>query len=179
MEMKITIRAEQPNDTATISDVVLRAYADVSYSDHCEHVMIERLRRTGAFDSRLSLLAEIAGEAVGHILLIKAAIVTARTSVTTLALAPLSVLPEHQSRGVGKRLVREAHRQAAALGFGSIVLVGIPSHYLQFGYEPLRGYPITLPFAAPDENCMILPLTAGALDGVAGRVRYADGWLDY
>ena len=99
--------------------------------------------------------------------------------MTTLALAPLSVVPEHQSRGIGKQLVREAHRQAAALGYGSILLVGIPAYYRQFGYAPLRAYPIALPFAAPDENCMILPLTAGALDGVAGRVHYADGWLDH
>lgn len=179
MKTTITIRSEQPNDDATISNIVLRAYADVSYSDHREHVMIERLRRTDAFDSRLSLLAEIAGEAVGHILLTRADIVTAGASVETLALAPLSVVPEHQSRGIGKRLVREAHGLAAALGYGSILLVGIPSYYLRFGYEPLRRYPIALPFDALADNCMILPLTAGALDGVAGTVRYADGWLDH
>lgn len=179
METAITIRSEQPNDYATISDIVLRAYADVSYSDHREHVMIDRLRRTDAYNPALSLLAEIAGEAVGHILLTKADIVTARASVATLALAPLSVVPEHQSRGVGKQLVREAHRHATALGYGSILLVGIPAYYLQFGYKPLRGYPIALPFDAPDDNCMILPLTARGLDGVAGTVRYADGWLNH
>lgn len=179
MKAAILIRAERPDDGPTISDVVRRAYADVAYSDHREHLMIERLRGTDAYIPALSLLAEIDGEAVGHILLTKAKIVRARSSVSTLAMAPLSVVPEHQSLGVGKRLVRSAHLAGAQLGFASIVLVGIPSYYPQFGYEPLDRYPITLPFDAPEENRMIMPLVPGALDTVAGTVRYAEGWLDH
>lgn len=179
MKAAITIRAERPDDVPTISDVVRRAYANVVYSDHREHLMIDRLRRTDAFNPALSLLAETGGEAVGHILLTKAHILGAQASVTTLALAPLSVVPEHQGSGVGKQLVRVAHQRAADLGFKSILLVGIPTYYRQFGYEPLSDYPITLPFDAPDDNCMILPLTPHALDGVAGVVKYVAGWLDH
>jgi predicted N-acetyltransferase YhbS len=179
VETAITIRAERRHDSATISDVVLRAYADVAYSDHREHLMIERLRGTSAYSPDLSLLAEIAGAAVGHILLTKAQILGAYPPVATLALAPLSVVPEHQAAGVGKRLVEAARQRASGLGFESVVLIGIPSYYAQFGFEPLSRYPITLPFDAPAENCMILPLTAHALDGVTGIVRYAEGWLDH
>ena len=179
MEAEITIRAERLDDSPTITDVAIRAYANVDYSDHGEHFMIERLRVTDAYSPALSLLAEIDGEAAGHILLRKACILGAHSSVVTLALAPLSVVPEHQSRGVGKRLVNAARLRAADLGFGSILLVGIPSYYPQFGYEPLSRYPITLPFDAPDDNCLILPLAPHALDGVAGRVQYAAGWLDH
>lgn len=179
MEAEIMIRAERPDDALTITDVVIRAYANVTYSNHREHLMIERLRATNAYSPALSLVAEINGKAAGHILLTKAYILGAHSSVATLALAPLSVVPERQSCGVGKRLVQEAQQRAADLEFGSILLVGIPSYYPQFGYEPLSRYPITLPFDAPDDNCMILPLVPHALDGVAGRVQYAEGWLDH
>jgi predicted N-acetyltransferase YhbS len=179
MKAEIAIRAERPDDAPTIADIVVRAYANVAYSDHREHVMIERLRRTTAYVPALSLLAEIEGQAAGHILMTKASIVGAHSSVETLALAPLSVVPDHQSCGLGKRLVRAAEQQAADLGFRSIILVGIPSYYPQFGFEPLSRYPITLPFDAPHDDCMILPLTSDALDGVAGLVQYADGWLDH
>jgi predicted N-acetyltransferase YhbS len=176
---EITIRGERPGDSTTISDVVLRAYADVAYSDHREHLMVDRLRETDAYSPALSLLAEIGDEAVGHILLTKAHIHGAGRPVKTLALAPLSVVPEHQSCGVGKRLVRAAHQRAADLGFASILLVGTPSYYRRFGYQPLSRYPIRLPFQAPEANCMILPLTPHALEGVAGTVHYADGWLGH
>ena len=179
IEPRITIRPERPADSGLIATVVRRAYAQVAYSNHREHLMVERLRTTAAYLPSLSLLAEIEEEAVGHVLLTRACIHNQRASVATLALAPLSVVPEFQGRGVGKALVTTAHRQAAALGFGTIVLVGLPTYYPAFGYEPLRGYPITLPFDAPAENCMILSLFPGALDGVAGQVEYADGWLDH
>jgi predicted N-acetyltransferase YhbS len=175
----IIVRSERPGDAGRIADVVRRAYADVAFSNHREYHMIDRLRETVAFIPALSLLAEIDGEAAGHILLTRAEISGDNAAVATLALAPLSVAPEYQGRGVGKRLVKAAHAQAAAIGFGSIVLVGLPDYYPQFGYRPLRDYPITLPFAAPEPNCMILPLHPDALDGVAGEVRYATGWLEH
>jgi predicted N-acetyltransferase YhbS len=179
MPPMIMIRSERSDDGPTIAGVVQRAYADVDHSDHREHLMIDRLRETDAYVPALSLQAEIGGEAVGHILLTKAHIRNGHSSVTTLALAPLSVVPEFQSQGVGTRLIGAAHERAAALDLGSILIVGIPSYYPRFGYEPLSRYPIELPFDAPDENCMIRPLSPRALEGVAGTVEYARAWLDH
>ena len=175
----VRTRGERPGDGPKIMDVVLRAYASVPYSDRREHLMIERLRATDAYIQTLSVLAEIGDEVVGHVLLTKAYIQSGHSAVATLALAPLSVTPDFQRRGVGKRLIGAAHQRAAELDFGSILVVGIPSYYPQFGYELLSHYPITLPFDAPDENCMILPLAHRALDGVAGVVHYAEGWLEH
>lgn len=159
-----------------IADVVTRAYAAVPYSDHREHQMVARLRESHAFVPELSLFAEAEGTALGHIMLTRAKIGSGSTAVATLALAPLSVAPEVQGRGIGSRLVGVAHHRARALGFESIVVVGPPDYYPRFGYEQLSRYPITLPFDAPDTNCMILRLTRDALDNVSGQVQYADAW---
>ena len=72
MKATIATRAERPGDGPAISDVVLRAHANVVYSDHREHLMIERLRATDAWIPALSLLAHVSDEAVGHILLTRA-----------------------------------------------------------------------------------------------------------
>ncbi|UAK24847.1 GNAT family N-acetyltransferase [Sphingomonas nostoxanthinifaciens] len=179
MDPAIAIRAERPEDGPTIGDIVRRAYAAVPHSDRREHLMIERLRESDAFIPALSLLAAVNGAGVGHVLLTRAHIQSERSSMPVLALAPLSVVPEWQSRGIGTRLVDAAHRQAAERGFGAIVLVGNADYYPRFGYRPLARYPIILPFDAPAPNCMIMPLTPGALAGVSGTVRYADAWLDH
>ena len=42
----------------------------------------------------------------------------------------------------------------------------------------MSAYLIRLPFPAPDDQCMVLPLRPGALDGVAGLIHFAEGWLD-
>jgi predicted N-acetyltransferase YhbS len=100
-------------------------------------------------------------------------------ATATLALAPLSVVLEQQNRGIGSMLVHEAHSRALGLGFQTVLCVGNPTYYPRFGYQPLADYPIKLPFEAPAENQMILPLVPGALHGVKGIVRYSDGWLDH
>ena len=89
--------------------------------------MIERLRGTDAFRPALSLLAESDGMAVGHVLLTRATIGDGRGATETLALAPLSVIPERQSEGIGTALVRSVHERATTLDIGSIILVGIPT----------------------------------------------------
>jgi predicted N-acetyltransferase YhbS len=179
MGTALLIRSERDDDRGKITDVVTHAYAAVTWSDHREHSMIDRLRGTEAFVPALSLVAEVDGEAAGHLLLTRAWIGIGTSETATLALAPLSVVPDRQNQGVGKELVREAHRRALALGFRSVLCVGNPTYYPRFGYQPLDKYPITLPFEAPTENQMILPLAPGALHGVEGVVRYAAGWLDH
>ena len=44
--------------------------------------------------------------------------------ILVLALAPLSVIPEYQRKGIGTALVKEGHRIAADLGFAYSVVLG-------------------------------------------------------
>jgi len=179
MSPPVLIRSERDVDRVAIADVIRRTYAAVSWSDRREHLMVDRLRQTEAFLPALSLVAEQDSEAVGYLLLTRAWIGTGASATETLALAPLAVVPQCQRRGIGKALVHDAHRRASALGFRSVLCVGKPTYYPAFGYQPLSDYPITLPFEAPLQNQMILPLAPGALHSVTGVVRFAAGWLDH
>ena len=176
--MRIAVQPERARDVAAIAAVVRRAYAGVAYSDHREHEMVARLRASAAFVPKLSLLAEVAGAPVGHVLLTRVAIRDGAHATPALALAPLSVVPEYQGQGVGRALVEAAHRRARALGFGSVVVLGPPGYYRRFGYVPLGAYPITVPLAVPAEQQVIRPLSDGALEGVRGTVAYPREWMD-
>jgi len=61
--MTMTIRSERTSDHAAIA-VVNHA----AFRQEAEAVLVERIRAQGDFDSRLSLVAEIDGRVVGHIL---------------------------------------------------------------------------------------------------------------
>ncbi|MEL6865570.1 MAG: N-acetyltransferase, partial [Bacteroidota bacterium] len=91
---------------------------------------------------------------------------------SSLALAPVSVHPDFQGKGIGGQLIEEAHRIARELDYGSIVLLGHADYYPRFGYRPIHQYNIKLPFEAPPENCMVVELKAGALEEVNGEVVY-------
>ena len=96
----------------------------------------------------------------------------------SLALAPLSVLPEFQGRGVGTALVKEAHKRARHLGFSSVIVLGTPEYYSRFGYIALSTYNIRVPFEIRGENRMIKPLTVDGLSGVRGVIEYPSEWTE-
>ena len=96
----------------------------------------------------------------------------------SLALAPVAVLPAYQGNGIGGRLIRAAHEKAREMGFGSVILLGHPAFYPKFGYRPLKEFGIKLPFDVPDECCMAIELTEGALCSISGTVRYPDPFFE-
>lgn len=67
--MNIAIRQEGPRDVARISEVVKLAFENVDYSDHCEHLMVDGLRRSRSYIPQLSVVAGVANVIVGHIML--------------------------------------------------------------------------------------------------------------
>lgn len=174
----ISVQAERESDIAAITDIVKQAYVEVPYSNHREHLMIDRLRASTAFIPELSLIARLGGEMAGHVMLTEVQIRNEVTAIRALSLAPLSVLPKFQHRGVGSALVNEAHRRAHLLGYSSIILIGIPAYYRRFGYLPLGLFPITISFQVPESNCMILQLSDSGLAGVSGTVEYPTAWME-
>lgn len=141
-------------------------------SDHKEQFLVERLRKSSAFIPELSLVAEIGNKIVGHILLTKLKIKNDQNEFDSLALAPVSVLQEYQGKGVGKMLIEQAHKEAKRLGYKSIVLLGHEKYYPRFGYQQADKFGIKLPFEVPKENCMVIELMEGGLNGVRGTVEY-------
>ena len=92
------IRRETATDCAAVYSVVKRAFESAERTDGNEQDLVNALRKGAAFIPALSLVAEADGKVVGHIMFTRAAV----DGKPVLALAPLSVLPEHQRKGIGK-----------------------------------------------------------------------------
>ncbi|MNU60176.1 acetyltransferase [compost metagenome] len=173
MNLKINIRKEEKEDFKVVFDLIQRAFENEEFTDHQEQFLVERLRNSDAFVPELSLVAEIDGEIAGYVLLTKLKIIADDLKETaSLAMAPVAVLPEYQGKGIGGQLILAAHEKAKELGFHSIILLGHQDYYPRFGYEMAKRYGIKLPFDVPDENCMAIELSEGALQNARGTVRY-------
>lgn len=170
--MNITIRQEEPKDYKLVEAIIEAAFKTEVFSDQSEHFLVARLRKSTAFIPELSLVAVLNGEIVGHILLTKIKINNDTQSFNSLALAPVSVHPNYQKKGIGGQLIKASHQIAKELGFQSIVLLGHEDYYPRFGYEMTSKYSIKLPFEAPEVNCMILELVENGLKDVSGVVEY-------
>ena len=161
------IRQETPGDYKAVYQLVRDAFASAEQSDGHEQDLVEALRNSESFVPELSLVAVEDGRIVGHILFTRVRV----GAETVLALAPLSVLPSRQRRGVGLALMEAGHDAARRLGYGYSIVLGHPRYYPKAGYVPAAVYGIRPPFDVPGEAFMALRLNDDAprLDGV---VRY-------
>ena len=168
----IVIRQETAADQAVVYALVKEAFRGEEQSDHLEQELVDNLRRSESFIPELSLVAELDGVIVGHILVTRIKIRNDEASFDSLALAPVSVLPEYQRQDIGGKLIRAAHKIARELGHESVVLVGHKDYYPRFGYRLCELFDIKIPFDAPPEYCMAIELTPNALKHVSGTVVY-------
>ncbi|MBW2255547.1 MAG: N-acetyltransferase [Deltaproteobacteria bacterium] len=125
----------------------------------------------------ISLLAFEGDTPVGHILLTRARLVGAAQDPSTMLLAPMAVVPEHQKRGVGGALIEEALRLAGDMGVGLVFVLGHPTYYPHHGFEPAGRLGLDATFPIPEKNAdawMVQALVPGLVGSIRGRVACAD-----
>lgn len=175
--MNIRIKQEESTELSEICKLIEAAFANMQESDHQEHLLVARLHKSDTYIPELSLVAKTdKGEIVGYILLTKVEIVSGSEVHTSLAVAPLAVLPEYQNKGIGGMLLMEAHKRAAALGYGTAV--GHKDYYPCFGYCEAIKYGIEFPFDVPSAYCQVIELIPDALKNVNGIVRYPSAFFE-
>ncbi len=162
--MRFTIRQEQPVDRPAIFEVLRRAF-----EQDAEAKLVENLRNGDYI--RLSMVAELEGHVVGHILYSKLNIVRESETTAALALAPMAVLPEYQSLGIGVALVRGSLDICRQQGHQIVIVLGHPDYYARFGFSSRLALPLESPYAG--DSFMALELVPDALQNVRGRVEYA------
>jgi putative acetyltransferase len=137
--------------------------------------LVDALRHSKtAFLPELSIVAVKDNKVVGHILFTKINIKDDKGNLTeSLALAPMSVRPEHQKRGIGGQLIRKGLEVAKILGFKSIIVLGHEHYYPKFGFEPAEKWKIKAPFKVPSNVFMAIELVAGGLKNVTGTVNHS------
>lgn len=162
------IRREEPADYVAIYDVVKTAFASAEHADGTEQDLVNRLREGQSYIPELALVAEEDGRIVGHVMFTKAVV----GSTPVLALAPLSVLPAYQRKGIGSALVEAGHQAARELGYTYAVVLGSDRYYPRFGYVPADTVGIQAPFDVPREYFMACKLTSTAAP-ISGVMQYA------
>lgn len=171
--MNISIRQETEKDYKRSEFVVEKAFENAKYSDQTEQLLVAGLRKGDAFVPELSLVAELDGEIIGHIMLTKLLIKNDEKQYESLALAPVSVLPDYQNKGIGGKLIIESLKIAKKIGFKSVIVLGHAKYYPRFGFKPASIWGIKPPFDVPDEAFMALELEDRGLQGVTGTIIYA------
>ncbi|WP_350335091.1 GNAT family N-acetyltransferase [Coralliovum pocilloporae] len=116
-----------------------------------------KVREGVEHDRDLSFSAVEGGRLVGSVI---------QTRVTVgghkgALLGPLAVLPDHEGRGIGRKLVYLAIEAAEAAGLDFVLLVGDAPYYRPLGFDPV-GFGTVL-FPAPVDPHRVLACCFGNL----------------
>ena len=111
--------------------MTIEAFKTLEISNQTEHFIIEALRAAKALT--VSLVAEVDGCVVGHIAF--SPVTLSDGSPNWYGLGPVSVLPDHQRRGIGTALISEGLERLKELSAHGCCLVGHPGYYERFGFR--------------------------------------------
>lgn len=173
------VRRERDDDISNIWAVHTAAFA---LADRPEEIPIEvglvdALRADGGWLPHLSLVAEIDGAVVGHVVCTRGEITGPPGSTEALGLGPLGVLPGHQRAGVGLALMHAVLGAADARDEPLVCLLGDPGYYRRYGFVAAETLGIEAPDAAWSIHFQARTLTAYNA-AMTGTFAYAQPFQD-
>lgn len=127
--MQPIIRPETPDDIEAIDRLQTAGFGRPD-----EALLVTEIRAAG--DITFSLVAELDGEVVGHVLVSPVTITANGETYPGEGLGPLAVDKSMQRRGIGKALMNAAIEQCKQAGVDLIFVLGSPDYYPQFGFQP-------------------------------------------
>lgn len=153
MEIRTIISA----DLDRVHRLIIDAFAQDSGG---EAELVSKLRQDG--DDIVELVAVMKGVVVGHIMLSKM-----RSPIKSLGLAPVSVAPEYQRKGIGSALIITAIAQAKTSHWESIFVLGDLNYYSKFGFKENTAKPYSSPYAGPHFGAIELTKNSLQKEGIA------------
>lgn len=165
--MTLLIREANDEDRPAILKIVKAAFARAD-----EAKIVEKLWADDAV--ALDLVAEIDGEIVGHCAFSP---VTADPPLkgALLGMAPVSVAPAHQNKGVGGAMIETGIDYCRSRGASLIVVLGAPKYYSRFGFEPASAKSIRWDAMDAGDAFQLIDL-AGISASPQRTIRYHDAF---
>jgi putative acetyltransferase len=150
--MCVEVRSETSADVQKIEAVTTSAFLNAPHTSHTEQYIVNALRRAGKL--AVSLVAVRDDTLIGHIAISPVSISDGTSG--WFGLGPISVLPQHQRRGIGSQLIREAIRILRERGASGCVVLGEPEYYGKFGF---RADPNLILPSVPPEYFQAIPFS--------------------
>lgn len=162
----IVIRRERPEDYEEVERITRDAFWNLHVPGCSEHYLAHILRRHEDFIPELDLVAERNGSIVGSIMYTKAWLVDETgNQKEILTFGPISVAPEAQRQGIGKRLMARSFRLAADMGYDAVVIFGHPGNYVSSGFQSCLRYHVMLEGGIYPTAMLVRELRENAFDG--------------
>ena len=131
------IREAKAPDLEAIFNLIHKSFANKAESDLVRQLILDR-------DLLINLIFESSDTILGNVVVSK---ITMEPDIGLFCggIAPLSVLPEYQSSGIGTKLVKAAIKNSEEMQMDALFLLGDPNYYERFGFNAVSYTHLTLP----------------------------------
>ena len=176
----IIIRRETPSDYDAVEHLTREAFWNVYRPGCTEHYVVHVLRKDPAFVPELDLVMERNGQLIGHVMYMRAKITADDgRELPVMTFGPISIHPDFQRRGLGKRLLDESMERARELGAGALCIEGNIAFYGKSGFVVAGTRGIRY-HGEPEQEMvpyfLLKELQPGFLDGVTGVYHTPQGY---
>lgn len=167
----LIIRQFRESDKDEVYNLIRTAFETAKVRDGDEQDFAVGLRTRSTYIPELEFIGEIDNKPVAHIMLTKTSIIQPdNKKVQILLLAPLSVLLEYRSKGIGAAMVSKGFDQARKLGYKAIILCGDPTYYERLGFRSISAFEFRNGTSIPNQFVLVYELVPDALKNVGGTI---------
>ncbi len=158
------IREAQESDLEEVFNLIHSAFGNRAESD-----LVKQLISDG--DVLINLVVESSDTIIGNVVVSK---ITMEPDLGLFCggIAPLSVLPDQQSLGIGSKLMKAVIKESKKMEIDALFLLGNPDYYNRFGFTVSK---IKNDYSV--EHFQELELNKGCLVKVKSTVKYTSAFL--
>jgi predicted N-acetyltransferase YhbS len=166
------MRTENENDYFEVELLTREAFWNVYRPGCSEHLVIHNLRASASFIKELDYVVLENNRIVGNIVYSKMFVGSEKNmSREVIAFGPISVHPDYQKKGIGRKLIEFTSNKAKEMGYKAILITGNPEYYNPLGFVSASIYGIYMPGMSKEEEAeyfMVKELEEGFLSKHSG-----------
>lgn len=152
----LQVRVESKEDFSVVAELTREAFFNVYLPGCKEHYVLHKFRDSDNFIKELSLVLELDGNIIGHVMFAKAKVKLQDGSYKEVhTFGPFSIHPNYQKQGCGKYLLNAALNKAKDLGVKVLLACGSIDYYEKFGFSLASSRNVRYAFA--EANDKIVP----------------------
>lgn len=152
----LRVRVESQDDFRFVEELTREAFFNVYMPGCKEHYVLHKFRESRNFVAELSLVLELDGKIIGHVMFSKAKVKLSDGSFKEVhTFGPFSIHPEYQRHGYGEYLLNTAFDKAKELGLKVLLACGSLDYYKKYGFKLASSRNVRYAFA--EDSDMTVP----------------------
>lgn len=139
----IEIRNEKTNDYRRVEELTRDAFWNLHEPGCSEHLLVHKMRDHEDFIPELDYVLTVNEKIIGNIMYTKSVLKNSQNiEKKILTFGPVSIDPDYQRKGYGKKLLNYSFMKAKEMGYSYIVIFGNPGNYVTMGFKSCKRFNI-------------------------------------